>query len=103
MTEMNPDTMYALLREIKSVAMSTSLTGSLKNGARILVEMYRRCLELLAAQGDTQVKSIFPTLDPESSSIDEVGAAAALLSRYVKPTRADHYRHDYDDEDGGED
>jgi hypothetical protein len=100
MTEMNPDTMYSLLREIKSVAMSASLTGSLKNGTRILVEMYGRCLEVLAEQGDTQVKSLFPTLDPESTSLDEVGAAAALLSRYVKPALTSNHRYDYDDDDG---
>lgn len=103
MTELSPATIYSLLREVRSVAMHASLTGSLKGGARILVEMYNRCLEALVEQGDARVKSLFPALLPESTKIDEVGAAAALLSRYVKPSgvgrNRDPYEGDEEDDD----
>lgn len=88
---MKRETMYNLLREIKEVAMEASLTGSLAEGIGVMVEVYNRCLDTLAQQGDALVKSLFPVLSSRAH-VDEVGVAAALLSRYIKP--ANYPRHD---------
>jgi len=103
MTEMNRETMYALLREIRSLAITASMSGALRKGTRVLVEVYNRCLETLAEQGDPLVKSLFTPLSPESTSVDEVGAAAALLSSYVRPAKAERRRHEEDDDDDDDD
>jgi len=102
MTEMNRDTMFALLCEIRKVAMEASMMGAMKKGSGVLVDVYNRCLDALTEQGDTLVKTLFPTLDRNAANIDEVGAAAALLSSYVKPERASRHREPFrgpDDED----
>jgi hypothetical protein len=84
--EMNKETIHGMLREIKSVAMQSSLTGGLKRGSRILVDVYNRCLSSLSEQ-DPTVSKLFQPLSTEEGAvhIDEIGVAAALLSRYVKP------------------
>lgn len=84
MTEMNREIMYGLLREIKEVSMEASLTGSFSEGIGVMVEVYNRCLDTLARQGDALVKNLFPVLSA-NAHVDEVGVAAALLSRYIKP------------------
>lgn len=103
MTQMNAETMYALLHEIKRVAVTASLSGALDKGTRVLVETYNRCLDVLEQHGDTFVKSLLPTLDPETASVDEVGTAAALLSRYVKPGEGSRRDDDEDDDEEDED
>lgn len=96
MTELNRETVYGLLREIRSVAYEASLTGSLKKGGRVLVDVYNRCLAAIS-QSDPLASELFPQLTAETS-IDEIGVAAALLSRYVRPAGT-RRRHDNDDDD----
>lgn len=102
-----------LLREIQAMARHASMTGSMGHkGARILVETYNRCRASLLEQGDATVGALFPGLEPEATSIDEVGAAAALLASYLEPEgrrashggHAGHCRHqDRFDEEGDHD
>lgn len=98
MAELSRETMYNLLREVKSVAQYASLTGALKRGARVLVETYNQCLEALAEQGDPVAKTLFRPLSPETASIDDVGVAAALLCGYLRPEKTGRRRHE-DEED----
>lgn len=78
------------------------MTGSLKKGSRVLVDVYNRCLASVA-QGDPMAAELFPKLSPDSASIDEVGAAAALLSGYVAPPGARKRRYDDGDDEEEED
>ncbi|MGE5673939.1 MAG: hypothetical protein ACM3XM_08620 [Mycobacterium leprae] len=98
MTELNKRTIYGLLREIRKLAMHASMTHSMQGGSRVLVETYNRCLSALTEQGDTLVTSLFTPLSPETTKMDEVGAAAALLAGYVRPEDT-RYRHDDDEDD----
>lgn len=86
MTDMNKDTIYALLREIKDVAMQASLTGAMRKGSGILIDTYNRCRSTLGEQ-DPVALDLFPELSRDSAGIDEVGLASALLSRYIKPDK----------------
>lgn len=88
MSELDRDTMYALLREIREVAMHASMTGGLRKSTRVLCEVYNRCRSALINQGDALVGGIFPELSAEGTSVDDVGAAAALLSSYIRPKKA---------------
>lgn len=94
--------MVALLSEIKQMAQHASLTGSMRKGTRPMVEVYNKCLETLQAEGDTEVLAIFQPLVPENANIDEVGAYAAMLARYMKPHQSERHLGrlvDEDDED----
>ncbi|HWI60814.1 MAG TPA: hypothetical protein VNT75_03125 [Symbiobacteriaceae bacterium] len=102
MAEMSRGTIYAVLREIRSIAMEASLTGAFKKGVSVLVQTYNRCLDTIEQQGDAQVKSLFPTLTPESTHVDEVGVAAALLSGYVRPVSPARHRDDEEEEEEDE-
>ena len=84
--ELNRETIHGMLREIKSVAMQSSLTGGLKKGTRILIDVYNRCLSTLSEQ-DSTVSKLFQPLSTEDGAVhvDEIGVAAALLSRFIKP------------------
>ncbi|GGH87126.1 hypothetical protein JOD43_003863 [Pullulanibacillus pueri] len=92
--EMNNETIYAMLREIKEVAMQSSLTGGLKKGSRILIDVYNRCLATITEE-DEQAAKLFSPLatEPDAVHIDEIGVAAALLSRYVNPNKHPHLPH----------
>jgi hypothetical protein len=96
MTELNRETMAALLDEIKELAADASLMGTLKHGIRPLVDVYNRCVTTMAKHGDEMVSELFPTLDPAATNMDEVGAYAALLMRYLRPRNP---RRDDDDDD----
>lgn len=90
-TVMSKDRIYFMLREIKSIAMEASLTGSMKKGSKTLAKMYNRCLEALS-ESDPSISTLFEPLN-EDVSVDEIGVSAALLSRYMKPDR-DHFEED---------
>ncbi len=80
--------------------MEGSLTGGLKRGSRILTAMYNRCVTALKEQGDPLAEQFFPPLPEETTTIDEVGAAAALLYGYLRPSRpARRHRDEIEDED----
>jgi hypothetical protein len=83
--QVGSDTIYALLKEIKAVAMNASLTGALEDSSRALAEMYNRCVDTLEEQGDRLVGSLFPQLDPDEANMDEIGALASLLAQYLRP------------------
>lgn len=91
--EMNKETIHGMLREIKTVAMESSLTGGLRKGTRILVDVYNRCLSALSEQ-DPTISKLFQPLSAEDGAVhvDEIGVAAALLSRYIQPS--DRYSDD---------
>lgn len=99
MTAMDRQLLTKMSKELRDVAMEASLTGSLKKGSRILVGMYNRCVEALKAQNDSLVDQLFPTLPEGSTTIDEVGAAAALLYGYLRPARGGRRRDDEDEDD----
>lgn len=88
MPEMDRIRIYGMLREVKEVAMEASLTGAMRRCAPVLADMYNQCLTALAADNtDTLLATLFKALPRDTVSLDEVGASAALLSRYVKPGR----------------
>lgn len=87
--ELNKETIHGMLREIKTVAMESSLTGGLRKGTRILVDVYNRCLAALSEEDATISKLFQPLSTDEAVHVDEIGVAAALLSRYIKPDK--HY------------
>lgn len=92
--------MVALLSEIKQIARHASLTGSMKKGTRPMVEVYNKCLEALQAEGDTEALAIFQPLVAENTNIDEVGAYAAMLARYIQPRQPErHHGHPVMDDD----
>jgi len=93
------ETMVALLAEIKHMARHASLTGSMKKSTRPMVEVYNKCLEALVAEGDAEVSAIFQPLVAESTTVDEVGAYAAMLARYIQPQRSERHLVGEDDED----
>lgn len=95
--EMTKETAFAMLREIKTVAMESSLTHGFRKGSRMLVSVYNRCLSTLSEE-DPQVSKLFSPLseEPDAVHVDEVGVAAALLSRYIKPAKN---HSDFDDDD----
>lgn len=106
---MNPidkETMANLLLGIKQIAMEASLTRTpIKQGVRVMADVYNRCLNALKEQGDPLVMELFPTLSPETASVDEAGVAAGLLYRYIRPARSErpNRRDEEDDEDREED
>jgi len=79
------DRVLGLLAEVKSVATTASMTGSLDGGARTLVHFYNRCLAA-AGQEDPMLKELFPVL-ADDAGMDAVGVAAALLLGYLRPAR----------------
>ena len=88
------DRVLGLLDEIKQVAQTASMTGSLDGGARMLIAVYNKCLAAVA--DEAAVGDLFPKLDAEAG-MDEVGVAAALLAGYIRPrpnvpTRPVHVR-----------
>lgn len=90
MPEVAKETVYSVLREIKRVAMEGSLTGTLQGGTQLLAASYNRCLEILVGGGDALVSELFQPLSPQSTSVDEVGVAAALLLGYLRPHLEGH-------------
>jgi hypothetical protein len=96
-----------MLREVKEVALEASLTGAMRRCAPVLADMYNQCLKALVTDSnDTLLPTLFKELPRDTVSLDELGAASALLSRYVKPNR--HFsgcetgredEEDHDDED----
>lgn len=85
MSEMDKETICNLLREIKRVAVNASIMGALKKSTHILVGTYNRCRTAVVAQGDGLAGELFPELDPREATVDEVGAASALLAGYLCP------------------
>lgn len=86
--EMNKETIYAMLREIKAVAVEASMTGALDKGSPMLIDVFNRCLASYK-EIDPKVSALFEPIGAENGApnIDEIGVAAALLSRYIKPER----------------
>jgi hypothetical protein len=77
------------------LAEHSSLTGSLTDGGRDVVEKYNLILDHLTAQG-IELGPLFPRL-PEDASFDRVGVAAKLLDGYLTEdedvSRAKHVSH----------
>lgn len=95
---------YGMLREVKEVAMQASLTHSMRHCTPVLADMFNQCLKALSTDtSDTLLPTLFKELPRDTVSLDEVGASAALLSRYVMPDRGwtccKPHRADDDDED----
>lgn len=84
MPELDRDLIHSLLREIYKIAETCSLTNSMAKSAPTLVEMYNRLLRTLAETGDQMVLVLFRELNADAT-VDEIGASAALLARYVRP------------------
>lgn len=82
MKESDRTALYLMLREIKSIASHASLTGSLEGSTKFLVDVYNRCLNAIA-ESDPHVKNLFPSLAPDTADMDTLGAAAALLHKYM--------------------
>ncbi|MFC4619554.1 hypothetical protein ACFO4N_12605 [Camelliibacillus cellulosilyticus] len=93
---LSQETVFSMLREIKSIAMQSSLTGGLSKGSRILIDVYNRCLASIGEE-DPNAQKLFSPLPTESEavSMDEIGTAAALLSSYLKP-KAKSNEKDFD-------
>lgn len=88
MPEIDKARIYGMLREVKEVAMQASLTHSLRGCTPVLADMYNQCLKaLMAENNDPLLPTLFHELPRDTVTLDEVGASAALLSRYVKPSR----------------
>jgi hypothetical protein len=116
MTQLEKQSMYKLLREIKKIAFDASLTGGFRKGAPTLVTTYNKCLKTLTDKGDTTAEALFSPL-PETATVDEVGVAAALLASYIAPQEKgrglsdhdraafyhDHCCQDHEDEDEDQD
>jgi hypothetical protein len=79
------DRIYAMLREVKSLAMEISLTEGLQMGSKTLADVYNRCLTELS-EDDPAISILFSLLE-DNVSVDEIGVSAALLSKYMKPNR----------------
>jgi hypothetical protein len=82
MAEFSADKIYGILVEIKKMASTASLTGSMGKGTPMLIDMFNKCLRAIESKDDT-AGAIFSEL-PETTSVDEVGVAAALLSGYIR-------------------
>lgn len=81
--ELADQTIYNLLKEIKSLAAHASLTGALVKGTERLLQMYNKCLTLTVKQDQTAAQ-LFDELPP-TATVDDIGVAAALLASYLKP------------------
>lgn len=103
MPEMDRTRIYGMLREVKEVAMQASLTHSMRGCAPVLADMYNQCLKaLMADNNDPLLQTLFHELPRDTVTLDEVGASAALLSRYVMPSHHSHGHetgHESEDED----
>jgi hypothetical protein len=105
MPEMDKTRIYGMLREVKEVAMQASLTHSMRGCTPVLADMYNQCLKaLMVENNDPLLQTLFHELPRDTVTLDEVGASAALLSRYVKPSHHSHgYETDHDSEDEDDD
>lgn len=77
------DRVLGLLDEIKRVAGSASMTGTLRHGVHALALMYNKCLDA-AENAVPGTKDLFPTL-PEDANVDNIAVWAALLLGYLRP------------------
>lgn len=71
-----------LLRETARIAEHASLTGSLEKGSRLAIRQYNAIREHLQDE-DVIPHDLFPELDEDDSSFDELGVAAKLLDGYL--------------------
>lgn len=71
------------LREIKSIAAESTLTGMLGTSTKVLINHYNVLFKLIKEEGDSDLEAMFTELD-ESTSMAELGAYAGLLLRYIK-------------------
>lgn len=112
MTDLDKRVVYNLLREIKRLAATASLTGALGEGTPALIQAYNKCLAVTKEKGDPGVDLLFSQL-PDTAGVDQVGVAAALLASYLRPEpqlhphditafNEDHYGHLEDDDEDDE-
>ncbi len=71
-----------LLHALSDLARESSLTGSLKKGARAGVRQYNGLLNHLSETGAVP-EGLFTDLDEDEDSFDELGVACVLLNAYL--------------------
>ena len=71
-----------LLHALSDLARESSLTGSLKKGARAGVRQYNGLLNHLSETGAVP-DGLFMHLDEDEDSFDELGVACILLNAYL--------------------
>ncbi len=78
-----------LLHALSDLARESSLTGSLKKGAKVAVRQYNGLLDHLSetsgVPGETSAvpEGLFAHLDEDEDSFDELGVACVLLNAYL--------------------
>lgn len=80
---MQKNKLMGLLREIRTIAAEATMTGMLKGAKGMLINQYNVCLKIALEANSIDTPELFPTL-PEDTSMDDVGAAASLLARYLR-------------------
>jgi hypothetical protein len=75
--------LHRLLRQIARLAEHASMTGSLSDGARSAVKQYNAVCQRLERLGISPGE-LFPPLNEEETSFDELGVASALLASYLE-------------------
>jgi hypothetical protein len=71
-----------LLRETKRLAEQASMTGSLDKGGRFAVRQYNAVRDHLQDNGVIP-EDLFPSLDEDEATFDEIGVACALLDGFL--------------------
>ena len=71
-----------LLNALTDLARESSMTGSLKKGARAGVRQYNGLLDHLSQTGAVP-EGLFTHLDEDEDSMDDLGVACLLLNAYI--------------------
>lgn len=88
MKDLDKAVVHNMLREIKRLAATASLTGALNRGTPTLIQMFNKCLAA-SEKTDPRVTMLFSPL-PDAAEVDQVGVAAALLASYIQPEQELH-------------